>query len=356
MKPTILVVDDNPTNLAIMEEILVGHYELVFAASGEECLELVGQCRPDIVLLDIMMPGIDGYETCRRLREREDLSHTKVVLVSARAMFSERLAGYEAGADDYLTKPFREEELLAKLRIFLRLKNVEEVNKLKTDILSLIQHDLRTPLNGLVGAAGMLASPGIGDRERGELAEIITSSADRLLHFFDRAVFLSRLTSGEVMAAPQPDDLQAIVRHAVDRVRSAQAERKVSFRVEGGVSSVVAIDRRLLTDALVIVLDNAVDHSPEGAEVCVRLIEGPHDVTVAVSDCGSGIRKSLRSRLFEAFHGNVRHGGSGTGMNLAIARQILAQHDGNIRLDEGVEQGATFLITLPVAQVGSAAA
>jgi diguanylate cyclase (GGDEF)-like protein len=124
--PRILIVDDNETNLDILEELLGDDYELSRATSGEECLEVADKCLPDLVLLDIMMPGIDGYETCRRLRATRNLEHTKVIMLSAKTRLDERLAGYEAGGDDYLPKPFDSDELLSKVRVFLRLKTAEE--------------------------------------------------------------------------------------------------------------------------------------------------------------------------------------------------------------------------------------
>lgn len=140
----ILVVDDNHTNLAIMQEIFDGHYELKSATSGKECLVLADRFLPDLILLDIMMPGIDGYETCRRLRRNPNLPHTKIIMVSAKAMLSERLAGYEAGADDYLTKPFEEQELLSKVRVYMRLKSVEETNQLTEELNGRLDQTNRT--------------------------------------------------------------------------------------------------------------------------------------------------------------------------------------------------------------------
>jgi CheY-like chemotaxis protein len=116
VKKTILAVDDNPVNLGILEEILASDYRLQFAQTGPHAIQIAEECRPAIVLLDVMMPVMDGLETCRRLREIPGLSHMVIIMVSAKAMPSERLAGLRAGADDYITKPFDEAELLQVLR------------------------------------------------------------------------------------------------------------------------------------------------------------------------------------------------------------------------------------------------
>ena len=120
-KNKILAVDDKPINLAVIAELLESQYDLRTVSAGMDALKVAREFLPDIILLDIMMPGMDGYEVCRRLRADSTLRHTKIIIVSAKAMISERLKGYQAGADDYVIKPFNEDELLAKIRVYLRL-------------------------------------------------------------------------------------------------------------------------------------------------------------------------------------------------------------------------------------------
>ncbi|PCI24204.1 MAG: hypothetical protein COB67_11835 [SAR324 cluster bacterium] len=131
MKPRILIIEDDETNVEILMEILQDDYTLHVSFSGEEGLDNICSFAPDIVLLDVMMPGMNGYEVCRHIRQNPQLAFIKVILVSAKAMLNERLEGYEAGADDYITKPFDHSELIAKLQVFQRLKYAEEMNKVK---------------------------------------------------------------------------------------------------------------------------------------------------------------------------------------------------------------------------------
>ncbi len=158
MKPRekILLVDDNPTNIAILEEILEEDYQVAIAMCGEEALAAAPDFRPDMILLDVMMPGIDGYETCRQIRANPTLKNTKIIMVSAKALVSERLQGYEAGANDYITKPFNKDELLAKVRVYLRLKCVEEVDQLKSNVITLLNHESGTPLHIILLAVDLL--------------------------------------------------------------------------------------------------------------------------------------------------------------------------------------------------------
>ncbi|NJL60431.1 MAG: response regulator [Desulfobacteraceae bacterium] len=146
----ILVVDDDPVNVDILREILEDKYRLQIAKNGEEALDIAPQFMPDLILLDIMMPGIDGYEVCRRIRASNWYKFSKIILISAKAMKEERLKGYEVGADDYITKPFVEEELEAKIRVYLKLKSAEEVEKIKSEALARLESVVRhTPMVGI---------------------------------------------------------------------------------------------------------------------------------------------------------------------------------------------------------------
>ena len=125
----ILIVDDSRANAQLVHDILVDHYTLKCVHSGEEALLEAPAFLPDLILLDVIMPGIDGYETCRQLRKQQAVKYSKIIIVSSQKNIAERLEGYQAGADDYLPKPFDNEELLAKTRVYLRLKSTEEVNE-----------------------------------------------------------------------------------------------------------------------------------------------------------------------------------------------------------------------------------
>ncbi len=189
----VLVVDDDPLNLGILEEVIGDQYEMVSAESGEAALDILPRFCPDLILLDIMMPGIDGYEVCHRIRQNARYKFTKIILVSGKSLVAERLKGYEAGADDYVTKPFIAEELEAKIRVFLRLKHTEEMDKIKTELLMLFSHETRTPLNGIISMSEFLQSDSsISEKIRSNI-KVITDSGYRLLDFVEKASTLCNL-------------------------------------------------------------------------------------------------------------------------------------------------------------------
>ena len=128
-KSKILAVDDNSINLAVIEELLGSQYNLMTVSTGIDALKMAQEFRPDLIILDIMLNGMDGYEVCQQIRKSSSLRHTKIIIVSAKAMTSERLKGYQVGADDYLTKPFDGEELLAKVCAHLHPKPIKAIQE-----------------------------------------------------------------------------------------------------------------------------------------------------------------------------------------------------------------------------------
>lgn len=181
LRSKILCVDDCDTNLEIMRTILRDDYLVRTASTGEEALDIADDLQPDITLLDIMMPGIDGYEVCRRMKENPLICNGKIIMVSAKVLLAERLEGYAAGADDYLTKPFSKDELKAKISVFLKMKSVDEVEQLKTEVLNNLNRELGNQLHGILLPTTILKSD---DRiqllERKMLADIIYNNVKNL--------------------------------------------------------------------------------------------------------------------------------------------------------------------------------
>ena len=211
-KNKILVVDDSPLNVNLIKHRLKDeNYELEKAYSGEEALTIASQFSPDIILLDIVMPGIDGYEVCRRIRCNPSLQNTKIIMVSAKTSITERLEGYEAGADDYVARSVDKEELLAKVRVYLRLnKQAEELekakclaeaaNQMKSEFLANISHELRTPLHVIIGFAKLGLKKNTTSKPEKILKyfERIRGSGDTLLELVNNLLDLSKLESGKM--------------------------------------------------------------------------------------------------------------------------------------------------------------
>ena len=339
----ILCVDDDALNLEVLEEVLdQPEYAIAFARSGEEALELLDEFGPELVLLDIMMPGIDGYETCRRMRARKG-SECKVVLVSAKAMTSERLAGYEAGADDYITKPFDVDELRAKVNVFLRLQSAEKLDELKNELLSIVAHEIRTPLSGVLPAAELLRSgESMRPEERVEFADMIINSSTRLLELTDRAFQIAEMRSGAASLEVATIDLSGLARSVLmDPSFDGCALDAESVLIEG--------DAERLEEVIRLLVDNAHVHGAgsEAPRVEVRAQSG--DAVVTVTDFGDGIDSESAAVLFEPFCERRSDGETvGSGLSLAYCRTVAEAHGGALDLDTSYQDGARFTLRLPL--------
>ena len=347
----ILIVDDNSTNIAILEEILSDHFPLATAASGEEALAKAVEFRPEVVLLDIMMPGMNGYEVCRAMRASPALRHCKIIMVSARAMVSERIEGYEAGADDYIVKPFDEDELLAKVRIYLRLSYLEEINKLKSDILMLLNHETRTPLNNIIPVIEMLLDEGpLEPDEYKHWLGIMRKHADRLHRLLDKGIRLSAMRSDAWTFSFAATDLCAMVREVVSEAVTNEEARKVVIDKALPSSALAVCDAGQVRSVIQAMLDNAMRFNPPGGRVRIGITPHGRSWRLSVSDEGPGIAPSLAAKVFDEFNDvDPIHHIEGQRLSLALAREIVRAHAGEIGLDSSAPGATTFSFTLPIA-------
>lgn len=347
----ILIVDDHPTNVILLEDILGDEYQLATATSGEQALTIAADFRPDLVLMDIMMPGLDGYETCRRMRAHPTVGHAKIILVSAKAMLSERLQGYEAGADDYITKPFDEDELLAKVRVYLRLKSVEEVEQLKSDLLTLLTHETRTPLNGLLPALDVLRSEqDMPSEERALLFDIAWQSAQRLHALLERGLTLSAMKSGQWSFQFTPVELGELVCNAISTVAAQARARNVDIDYTLPDTACIRLDQEQMLNVLTSILENAIRFSAMDGQVLVEVARDDDRCCIRVTDQGEGIDPDILPQVFQVFvHADLAHHSVGQGLSLALAQQIVLAHHGTIAVESAKGLGTTVTVWLPVA-------
>lgn len=344
----VLIVDDDPVNVDILEEMLEDKYTLASVETGEEALEILPKFRPDLMLLDIMMPGVDGYEVCRRIRADEQYNFIKIILVSVKAMVEERLEGYEVGADDYITKPFVDEELEAKVRVFLRLKRTEEVDRVKGDLLKLFSHETRTPLNGVMGYASLLQDEESLSDEAKDYVNEIVNAGNQLLHFVKKTSLLCRLKSGFDLNKR----CESVVRHleaAIEKLEGKASRNNITFELDTKNDVNLGADWSILYDVLVYVLENAVKFSPAGGIVKVQLEETDGSCLIRIVDQGGGIEPEWIDKIFDEFAiQDIMHHQKGQGLSLAISRHVMDLHGGLIQVESTPGNGATFTLSLPV--------
>ncbi len=349
----ILIVDDNITNIEIIEEMFNDEYIIQKAASGEQAVQTAANFEPEIVLLDIMLPGIDGYEVCRQLRANPQLKHTKILMVSAKAMLAERLEGYQAGADDYITKPFEEHEFMAKIKVYLRLRSFEQLDRLKTETMKRISEETNAPIKGIVGMAKVLMSDMADeemDREqRLNSARIIYDSAAQLEKLIERVMAISQLRTAMKSLDIQPADIAELIKKRIDAAsETAEANGVV---IENNLPELpqAEVDPQLIAMVVDILLDNAIKYGYSAGTVKVELQHYCRDIFIRITDHGPGIDTETMPYIFDEFRTEpVQTSKNSTGLSLPLAKEIVKLHNGEITVQSDPSNATVFTVRLPL--------
>jgi signal transduction histidine kinase len=350
----ILVADDNADMRAYLMRILGERYDVDAVADGRAALEKLRRSTPDLVLTDVMMPSLDGFGVLAAIRNDERLRSLPVVLLSARAGEESRIEGLDAGADEYMVKPFSARELLACVASQLKLSRVrQETNRLKDDFLASLSHELRTPLNAILGYVRMLRRGALTPDRHDKALDTIERNATSLAQIVEDVLDVSRIVSGKIRLNITSVDLAWIVHSALEVIVPMTEAKGV--RVEANLGSHVptlAGDPERLQQVLWNLLSNAAKFTEPGGTVRVSLARRDGDAEIVVSDTGIGIAPEFLPHVFERFRqgdaGTTRERG-GLGLGLSIARQLVEMHGGTIHASsDGVGHGATFRVTLPL--------
>jgi two-component system, sensor histidine kinase and response regulator len=348
MRPsTILAIDDDPIILDAYQAILEEDYKLHLVSSGQEGLDFLNtHPRVDLVLLDIMMPDIDGYETCRRIRANPAFSDMKVILVSSKMMLEDKLLGYETGADDYITKPFEASELLAKIKVFLRLKTAEEINKIKTHIIDLLNHETRTPLTGIFGYVELLRhSPNLTEQEK-YFVDQVQRYGDALLRTCEKITLLGDLKAGTARFEKTKFPLAIIFSECENNLQKKLEGKQLSLQVQTEDDLFVSADPKMLRLTIDTLFDNAVKFAREPSVISVTAKSSGERIRIEVSNEGDKIPEERREDIFnELSVQDLEHHHQGHGLSLAIARRIIEAHEGTLTFTNH-DKGPVFSIDI----------
>ena len=347
-KNKILIVDDDPMNILIVEEMLREYYDLKTASDEENALKTCESFKPDLILLDLMLQFTNGYDLCRKLKSNQASAFTKIILISSKALLKDRLFGYQAGADDYLSKPFDRDELLAKVRIFIRLKSVEEIDRVKDDLINVFSHETRTPLNAIIGFAKLLKdSPSVIGEEQ-EFVDLILESGNSLLNLSNKAILLSNLKKGSAELNLVTISATQLMELASRKIPHSLLHKNIT--VENRTGDVTGfLDAKLGETALSFLLDNAYRFSPKNTSITVMAENTENgDFVIGVSDSGPGIQPGRLTKIFDEFGiDDVAHHGRGHGLSLSIVKQIMLLHGGMVKAENNPETGCTIKLIFP---------
>ena len=353
----ILVVDDQAANLRVVGMLLTRQgYEVITASNGEEALALYAEDPPDLILLDMMMPGMDGFDVMRALREQDVPLRAPVVFVTAAHDRDLLLRAFEVGVVDYVTKPFLPEELLARVNAHIGLKltrdRLERVAREREELVNLVAHDLKNPLTSVLFASDILRTDGCRPERRPRYLEMIYESANDALgyirHYLERRAGQANAENVRVSA-----DLGGTMDWLVQRYEMQLEARGIHIDLSRPPEHAhVAIDERVLRQVSENLVSNAMKYAPN----CELLLAGragaPGFWQLIVADRGPGIPASKQRQLFKPFtrlqEGAIEDGLS-SGLGLSLAKQIVHDAGGQLWYEDRKNGGARFVIELPMA-------
>ncbi|MFZ4571422.1 MAG: hybrid sensor histidine kinase/response regulator [Bacteroidales bacterium] len=380
----ILAVDDNPKNLKVLAALLGPlNYLVDYAFSGPEAIAILETESYDLILLDIMMPGMDGYETCVTIKSMPKNNLTPVIFLTARTDMASLNAAFTSGGVDYITKPFSPEELLARVRTHLELKSSQEqllvvnswlekkveertealrsaneelekayqglqsLDKAKTEFLHMIHHEVRTPLNAILGFTNILYDE-VESEEVKEHVDFIYHSSMRLEKFLAVVLQLTELIARDKPLQKRPVSIGRILETCLNDYVAQTRKKDIHALIDPILrETIINGNEKLMKSCIQGVVENAIEYSPDGGKISVSLITEEHYTGCEISDQGPGFSEQALKNLFTMFGLGGQHIDENVGLDLCLAKMIMDTHSGKVEVSNLPQGGASVKLLFP---------
>lgn len=361
-KYSILIVDDEEINIDILVEALGDTYELSVAMDGESALEAIADQAPDLVLLDIMMPGMDGYEVCQKLKAGKKTSNIPIIFVTVMTEESGELKGFASGAVDYITKPLSPPRVLARVRTHLALhaaqkklkhqnQELRETARLREEMESIMRHDIKTPLSAIIGVPQIMMSDADRDPADTEQLRMIEQSGYRILEMINMSLDLMKMERGVYALQPASVDLLDLTGRIARELEPLLEAKKLNFilNVDGLPPAIEAVfpvygEELLCYCMLSNLIKNALEASPANTTVSIDFLNGP-EAEIRIRNDGA-VPAEIQGRFFDKYV--TANKGRGTGLGTYSARLTAETQGGSIDLDTSETGHTTIIVSMPL--------
>jgi two-component system sensor histidine kinase/response regulator len=358
---TILIVDDEHFARELIEGFLYSEgYNLIFATSGVEVLTHIETINPDVILLDVMMPVVDGFEVCRRLKADERWQQIPIILVTALVNKEDLVTGFAAGANDFLRKPVSELELRARVRSMLRLKQqydqLEATLRLRENLAQMIVHDIRNPLSAIMGYSELLLLKNAHTPENLPEINEIKKQAHHLDSFLNDMLMLTKIEAGRPVLNQLPVEVSQLIQQAERTHKIVAQSRKINLVFELPAARQVCLDANMVQRLLDNLISNALKFSPAYTTVTVRIEypelktepSSPSRLRIKVLDEGPGIAPEHYERIFDKFEivDLKLQGVQQVGLGLALCKIVAEAHGGRIFVEPNIPSGSIFTVEI----------
>ena len=356
----ILIVDDLPKNIQVVAATLQTEgYDISFAQNGESAIKMCNTNDFDLVLLDIMMPGMDGIEVCRIIKSDEKTKDLPIIFLTAKDDITSITKAFEAGGVDYVSKPFKGAELQARVRTHVTLKKQKEklsqLNATKDKFFSIIAHDLRSPFTGLLGFAELL----IEESDTAEPEDLKTyyqmmyKSAKQGYKLLTNLLEWSRTQTNRIDFNPTKHNIQDPICENIALLENNSIEKGISIQNNSTEEIIITADPNMLKTVIRNILSNAIKFTKPNGNIKISTIKKDNYAEVIIKDDGIGMDKKTRSRLFRVDENVSRRGTnneSGTGLGLIICKEFIERNNGKIWVESTEGSGTSFYFTIPLAE------
>ena len=359
-KPSILVVDDTAENLRLLTNLFREHgYEIRPVLSGKLALQAVARDAPDLILLDINMPDMHGYDVCEELKQNEQWMDIPVIFVSALDEVFDKVRAFDVGGVDYISKPFQVEEVLARVRTHLALRRTQleltatidrlrELEAMRESLFQMVVHDLKSPLWGIEHFMERLAEETHGRIRPEAEAQLdrVRNAAGELARMVNSLLDVSRIESSRMPIQRAAVDLKELIDQAVGNVSAGDPTRPIAVNVPSGMQ--LWCDPDLTRRVIENMVGNGLKHTPQHSPLNIRVTSAADGTRLEFSDKGSGVPQEDRERIFQKFGAvQARQGYHSSGLGLAFCRLAVEAHGGRIGVMDAQGGGSTFWFELP---------